>query len=363
MPTHPAFCSADAATRVALLNGSGTRCWWHASESVRAERTLALLREICAAPPADADTPCYHLAGRTACFPSVVGVGFPKCGTRALFELLALHPDVAASSPKETDFFRNRFRPGLLDLPGYLATWPTGGDAHRRRVEFSQYARHDCRVRTDATAEATCPQAASQPATRMWLTLPPSTLAVAIVREPVARAYSHYTYFRTRLLGRGKALGGVAQRAMSSFEACVCAEVETRFQLQGGMVTGGYYAMFLEQWRRGARGLRLLVLTAEELRGDGGGAVLQRVAEAAGLRPLPWWLASVATHRRSANSQGGAVAADVARAAPAAYDWLRDHYRPWNARLARELPSVATAWLLPQANGARLRCDGNGSVA
>ena len=91
--------------------------------------------------------------------------------------------------------------------------------------------------------------------------------------------------------------------------------------------------------------------------------MLQRVAEAAGLRPLPWWLASVATHRRSANSQGGAVAADVARAAPAAYDWLRDHYRPWNARLARELPSVATAWLLPEADGARLRCDGNGSVA
>ena len=81
--------------------------------------------------------------------------------------------------------------------------------ARRRRVEFSQYARHDCRVRTDATAEAACPQPASQPATRMWLTLPPSTAAVAIVREPVARAYSHYTYFRTRLLGRGKALGGV----------------------------------------------------------------------------------------------------------------------------------------------------------
>ena len=148
MPTHPAFCSADAATRVALLNGSGTRCWWHASESVRAERTLALLREICAAPPADANTPCYRLSGRSACFPSVVGVGFPKCGTRALFELLALHPDVAASSPKETDFFRNRFRPGLLDLPGYLATWPTGGDAHQRRVEFLLHRRRR-RLRDD----------------------------------------------------------------------------------------------------------------------------------------------------------------------------------------------------------------------
>ena len=326
---------------------------------MRVERTPALLRD-CAAPPADANTPCYRLSGRSACFPSVVGVGFPKCGTRALFELLALHPDVAASSPKETDFFRNRFRPGLLDLPGYLATWPTGGDAHRRRVEFSQYARHDCRVRTDATAEAACPQAGQRDA--HVVTLPPSTLAVAIVREPVARAYSHYTYFRTRLLGRGKALGGVAQRAMSSFEACVCAEVETRFQLQGGMVTGGYYAMFLEQWRRGARGLRLLVLTAEELRGDGGGAVLQRVAEAAGLRPLPWWLASVATHRRSANC----------RAAPS----------PPTSRAPRPPPMTGCAtttgrgmrgWrgscprsprrLLPQANGARLRCDGNGSVA
>ena len=308
------------------------------------------MREICAAPPADADTPCYRLAGRTACFPSVVGVGFPKCGTRALFELLALHPDVAASSPKETDFFRNRFRPGLLDLPGYLATWPTGGDAHRRRVEFSQYARHDCRVRTDGTAEATCPQAASQPATRMWLTLPPSTLAVAIVREPVARAYSHYTYFRTRLLGRGKALGGGARRALSSFEACVCAEVDTRFQLQGGMVTGGYYALFLDQWRRGARGLRLLVLTAEELRGDGGGAALQRVAEAAGLRPPPRRLASVATPAER-QLQGGAVAADVARAAPAAGDWLRDHYRRNAAGAGRPRSPRHGSYRKPTARG------------
>ena len=36
MTTHPAFCSADAETRVSFLNGSGTRCWWHSSESERA---------------------------------------------------------------------------------------------------------------------------------------------------------------------------------------------------------------------------------------------------------------------------------------------------------------------------------------
>ena len=39
MPTHPAFCSADAATRVALLNGAAPAAG-DASESVRAERTL-----------------------------------------------------------------------------------------------------------------------------------------------------------------------------------------------------------------------------------------------------------------------------------------------------------------------------------
>jgi hypothetical protein len=107
--------------------------------------------------------------------PTFLLVGAMKSGTTTLIRTLGAHPDVYAPD-QEVRFFDRHYDRGL---DWYRGEFAAAGDAR-------------------AVGEST-PAYLYQPhaVPRMAATLPDATL-VAILREPVARAYSHYWHNRTR---------------------------------------------------------------------------------------------------------------------------------------------------------------------
>ncbi len=109
--------------------------------------------------------------------PDFIGLGGMRCGSTTLWQLVRSHPSVFTPAQKELHFFENR--DGFFD----------------RGVQA--YAEHFA----DAPAQAICgestPEYLSEPdcAQRIHDTCPDAKLFV-VLRDPVARAWSHYTFMR-----------------------------------------------------------------------------------------------------------------------------------------------------------------------
>jgi hypothetical protein len=126
------------------------------------------------------------LANQTApshALPNLVLIGAMKCGTSALHSYLDLHPEITMSQPKELNFF---FGPMADGRP-----W-TAGNSSRG---LGWYARHfpaRAPVRGESSPGYTSP-AHPRVAQRMAATIPAARL-IYLVRDPIARALSHYRH-------------------------------------------------------------------------------------------------------------------------------------------------------------------------
>jgi hypothetical protein len=114
--------------------------------------------------------------------PNLFLLGAAKAGTTTLYSILRRHPAVFMTSPKATRFFSKHhiYEKGL---DWYLDTYFAGAEAYRVRGEATpSYL---------AQAEIVAPRIkAATPGLDAKL--------VAIFREPVERAYSHYWYNRNK---------------------------------------------------------------------------------------------------------------------------------------------------------------------
>ncbi|MGH8971164.1 MAG: sulfotransferase family protein [Actinomycetes bacterium] len=106
--------------------------------------------------------------------PSFLIVGAQKCGTSTLHRLAAGHPQVFMSVPKELHFFDKRWERGVE----WYAEQFTPSWRHRQLGETTPYYMYDERARS-----------------RLVETLPHARI-VAILRNPIDRAYSHYWHDR-----------------------------------------------------------------------------------------------------------------------------------------------------------------------
>jgi hypothetical protein len=113
---------------------------------------------------------------------NAVIIGVNKAGTTSLFVSLSTHPDVAPSSIKETRFF-------LPARYGHPLSTPADWDAY-----FADEGER--RVRLEATPSYFYGGAAVATAMRARLTDP---RALLVLREPVSRAISFFTYQKIRL--------------------------------------------------------------------------------------------------------------------------------------------------------------------
>jgi hypothetical protein len=197
------------------------------------------------------------LAGRGA-YPNALIIGAMRSGTTSLYTYLAQHPDVCASRLKEPNYFARHYNRG--------EKW--------YRALFSPKSHHQ--VRFEATSYYLFHPLASQ---RVHAAMPDAKL-IAILRNPTARAYSHYQHCVAK---------GVETL---SFEEALAAEKD---RLAAGKtwdlrhfsyVSRGHYAEQIERWLSLFPREQFLFLKAEEMYADPH-ACMSLVQRFLGLKAVP----------------------------------------------------------------------------
>ncbi|HEY0389720.1 MAG TPA: sulfotransferase domain-containing protein [Gaiellales bacterium] len=192
--------------------------------------------------------------------PDFLILGGQRCGSTSLYTMLCEHPQVMPASHKEPHFFDvNHLR----------------GQAFYRRL-FPLRAHMRARARRIGAAVITgegTTHYLSQPAVpaRVAAMLPHVRL-VAILRDPVERAYSHYQLARRNgreLLGFEEALAAEDER-LAGEEERLLADPAYRgdaYAVQSYR-TRGLYLRQLEWWWQHVPAERLLVLRSEDMFAD-----------------------------------------------------------------------------------------------
>jgi hypothetical protein len=119
-------------------------------------------------------------SGRLRVLPDFIIIGGQRCGTTALFNLLGQHPCVETSHPKEVHYFDLQYaRP----LNWYRQHFPTMMSMRARAL----------RGRRVVSGEPS-PYYLFHPRVPERLHDLPGTRLIALLRNPVDRAYSHYQH-------------------------------------------------------------------------------------------------------------------------------------------------------------------------
>lgn len=202
--------------------------------------------------------------------PNVVIAGAPKCGTTALFEWLADHPDVFPSSKKETQYFMDRdssvFRPAANihdhGIEGY-------------RGFFKGYTGAESVV-----LEATPGYLYQETALERLPEALPDAHFLFLLREPAARFYSTFSYFQQNRaeLDTGVDLARFVQLVDAGDEQLRWNEFLRDARAHGR------YVEYLDQWRARFGSERIHAFVYEDLRRDPL-AFVQRLSGLLGIDP------------------------------------------------------------------------------
>ncbi len=150
-----------------------------------------------------------------------VGIGASKAGTTQVAEVLGTHPELCLSEPKEVHYFNK------------IQSYIHGEDNPHYEKPLAWYAKHFAHCAVDAkrgefsTGYLYDPDAAERIAAKF-----PDAKIIACLREPVSRAYSHFTMHRYYL-----------QKENRSFEDTIHTQME---YLEKGL----YYKQLLPYFER-----------------------------------------------------------------------------------------------------------------
>lgn len=193
--------------------------------------------------------------------PFFIVIGAPKCGTTALAEAAASHPDVFLSKPKEPHFFDAHFGKGL---DGFMRDHFAGSrPAHALGEATPSYL-----------ALPWVPQ-------RIAATLPNARL-IAVLRNPVERAFSSWWMFHARGMDRLAFADAIAENEKRLEENPLRDDEASRQAwslhvdaLASGKpirirtyLDSGYYARQLQRYFASFAREQVLVLFSDELRSD-----------------------------------------------------------------------------------------------
>lgn len=254
----------------------------------------------------------FRLAtARCRVLPSALIIGAQKAGTTSLFAYLGAHPGVTPARTKEIHFFDIRYD---LGVGWYRAHFPVRRPARRGSPHTAN----------PLAIEATPYYLPHPLAPQRVRALLPDARLIAVLRDPVDRAISHYHQavqsggerlpLDAALDQEEHRLAGERERIISG--ACRDSPVHRRFSY----VTRGHYAEQLSNWLSLFERDQLLVLDSEKLRSHPA-AALARACDFLALprRDPP---ASLALNVRRYEDAD----AHVRRR-------LRDHFVPHNQRL------------------------------
>ena len=144
-----------------------------------------------------------------ACVPMLIVIGAARSGTTALYEHLRQHPQIFLSSSKEANYFAFEGEP--LDYRG-----PGADFVNNSTPTWDAYLKLFVDAPSDAVIGDISPLYLYAPkaAERIRARIPDARL-VAILRNPIEQAFSHYQYARGRMI-----------EPLDSFDAALDAEPE-----------------------------------------------------------------------------------------------------------------------------------------
>ncbi len=199
--------------------------------------------------------------------PTFIIAGAQKAGTTSLYSMLAQHPDVFMSEPKEPGFFVRGFddperwqtlkRPGKGGIPESLASVRQGIFT---KEEYSALFGSHAAQRARHRGEASTPYLPSPHAARRIAETCPDVRIILSLRDPVMRAYSAWGYNYAR-----------GTEAKDSFEEAI------EHELSGGRddwiwgwryLYSGLYGQHVERFLKVFPRDRVLVFKFEEFRRD-----------------------------------------------------------------------------------------------
>ncbi|MEN0003665.1 MAG: sulfotransferase [Bacteroidota bacterium] len=219
-------------------------------------------------------------------------IGERKCGTSSLYRYLLAHPQVLPCAVKEPQYFTKPWWKRQLEWKKYQALFPVkgqqsplvmhwpeldkSGNLYHEEVHFDRAAGIDY-VTGEASANTfyeAHPRAVKQ---RL-----PDIRLIVLLREPVARTYSHY-----RMISRFKAEGRPTQ-ALTNFDWDMRQAMEQVMKgKQSPILSPSLYIQQLEKWWRVFPKEQLLVIPTEALEGvEQGMAIMNRVTTFLGLTPF-----------------------------------------------------------------------------
>lgn len=253
--------------------------------------------------------------------PDFIIIGGQRCGTSSIYRYLVQHPCIAPAQTKEVHFFDHNFHKGRL--------W------YRARFSpvWSRWLAL-ARGRQFATGEAS-PYYMFHPHVprRIFQTIPQAKL-IALLRNPVDRAYSHYQHAVRK--GREnlpfeEAIQKEAERLRDETELMLVDKHNSSAVHQhNSYLSRGVYVDLLKAWLSLFPGQQLLVLRSEDFFADTGGT-LERVFSF--LKLPPWKIQDLRPYNKG-TYQG---------MAPATRNQLLEYFAPHNERL-RDLLGENFGW-------------------
>jgi len=187
--------------------------------------------------------------------PDYLIIGEHKCGTSSLFRYMLEHPSFLPPGKKEINYFNREFKKGILWYRSYFPTFL-----------YKLYYQRKNKTKT-ITGEATTNYLHSQDEVIFRIKkLLPSNKFIAILRNPVDRAYSQYNMYSTKgkeLLSFEEALEFEKQKSNQTTKKVNLPE---EFELLNDYdyLSRGVYVDNLKRWMNIFPKKQFLILQAEE---------------------------------------------------------------------------------------------------
>lgn len=281
---------------------------------VRRRRQLAVLRVRLRTRTAD---------GRS--YPDLLVIGAQRSGTSSVYKYLGAHPHVIPSLRKEVEYFSTSYERGDA---WYRAHFPL----EARRAIQRRLTGH-----RPVTFESTPDYLLDPRAPRRATETVPGARIVALLRNPVDRAFSHYLHMR-RLglepLDFAEALDREAERLRDEYERIAADPFyKARPLRRYSYIERGRYAEQLARWLAVYPRESILVLRFEDLV-DAPASTLQRIESFMGLDA--WVPRRFANHSYRRNTPNVAH-----RMSLSDRRLLESTFLPLNAALAEQFPDIA----------------------
>lgn len=250
--------------------------------------------------------------GQMRALPDFIVIGGQKCGSTSLYKYLVEHTNIAPASTKGASYFAHNFAKGQSwyrsHFPTYLAKYV--GQLYKGKImagESSPYYIY----------HPMAPQRISQ--------ILPNVKLIALLRNPIDRAYSHYNHevrngdetlsFKEAIEKEPERLQGEMERIVEDVNYYGYNHRHFSY------LSRGRYIDQLEAWTAYFPKEQILVLTSENFFKDTP-SVLNQIAEFLNLPPA-WELNEFKKYNKHPYSKMD----------PSMRAYLRDYFRPHNQRL------------------------------